>query len=204
MPQVWGGVGCCASLLLLALGDAQRSIALILFSMCTFLFAFSASYGTHRLTRLTHHALALRHLQHIVRNLMASPIGMHDAAAVFWVLCAELFSMGSKAPASSAAMAVLFASGAAANLIFLTLHTWLRYAAFLVFAAVAGKHRTQATLSICAAPLLSSTILPTSVPNSALVLHMLYSYVLSPLDIPFACRRWDYLLVCLSSRDKGH
>ena len=48
MPQVWGGVGCCASLLLLALGDAQRSIALILFSMCTFLFAFSASYGIHK------------------------------------------------------------------------------------------------------------------------------------------------------------
>ena len=60
------------------------------------------------------------------------------AAAVFWVLCAELFSMGVKAPASSAAMAVLFASGAVANLIFLTLHTWLHSAAFLVFAAVAG------------------------------------------------------------------
>ena len=43
--QVWGGVGCCISLILLALGDAQRSIPLLLFAMCTFLFAFSASYG---------------------------------------------------------------------------------------------------------------------------------------------------------------
>ena len=43
--QVWGGVGCSTSLLLLTVGDAQRSIPLILFGMCTFLFAFSASYG---------------------------------------------------------------------------------------------------------------------------------------------------------------
>lgn len=46
--------------------------------------------------------------------------------------------MGVKAPATSAAMAVLFASGAAANLVFLTLHSWLHSAAFLVFAAIAG------------------------------------------------------------------
>ncbi len=43
--QVWGGVGCSTSLLLLTVGDAQRSVPLILFAMCTFLFAFSASYG---------------------------------------------------------------------------------------------------------------------------------------------------------------
>ncbi|CAL5219691.1 g1578 [Coccomyxa viridis] len=101
--MVWGGVGCSISLLLLTVGDAQRSIPLILFAMCTFLFAFSASY-----------------------------------AAVFWVLCAELFSMAVKAPASSAAMAVLFATGAVANLLFLSLHTWLHSAAFLVFAIIAG------------------------------------------------------------------
>ena len=129
---------------------------------------------------------------------------MHGAAAVFWVLCAELFSMGSKAPASSAAMAVLFASGAAANLIFLTLHTWLHYAAFLVFAAIAGGCRSQDILIICDAPFLSSSILLTSVSSGAPVLHTLKASVLSPLDNPFACRPWDYLLVYLSPGDKGH
>ena len=97
---------------------------------------------TPDLTQLTCRALALRRLQHHLRDLVALPFYMHGAAAVVWVLCAELFSMGSKAPASSAAMAVLFASGAAANLIFLTLHTWLHYAAFLVFAAIAGRRTT--------------------------------------------------------------
>ena len=52
--QVWGGVGCITSLLLLTVGDAQRSIPLILSGMCTFLFAFSASYGIP--------ALVLRHV----------------------------------------------------------------------------------------------------------------------------------------------
>jgi hypothetical protein len=60
------------------------------------------------------------------------------AAAVFWVLCSEMFSMNVKAPASAAAMAVLFASGACANLVFLSLHSWLRSGAFLIFAAIAG------------------------------------------------------------------
>ena len=112
--------------------------------------------------------------------------------------------MGSKAPASSAAMAVLFASGAAANLIFLTLHTWLHYAAFLVFAAIAGGCRIQDILSICVASFVSSTVLLTSVSSGAPVLHTLNALVLSPLDIPFAYRPWDCLLVCLSPRDKGH
>lgn len=43
--MVWGGVGCTAALLLLALGDAARSFPIILLAMCAFLFAFSASYG---------------------------------------------------------------------------------------------------------------------------------------------------------------
>lgn len=72
------------------------------------------------------------------QTALSSPFCCACAAAVFWVLCAELFSMGVKAPATSAAMAVLFASGAAANLVFLTLHSWLHSAAFLVFAAIAG------------------------------------------------------------------
>ncbi len=56
--QVWGGVGCSISLLLLTVGDAQRSIPLILFAMCTFLFAFSASYGIPAL--ILCHVLARR------------------------------------------------------------------------------------------------------------------------------------------------
>ena len=56
--QVWGGVGCSISLLLLTVGDAQRSVPLILFGMCTFLFAFSASYGIPAL--ILHHVLARR------------------------------------------------------------------------------------------------------------------------------------------------
>jgi hypothetical protein len=43
--MVWGGVGCTAALLLLALGDAARNFGVILLAMCAFLFAFSASYG---------------------------------------------------------------------------------------------------------------------------------------------------------------
>ncbi len=58
--------------------------------------------------------------------------------------------MAVKAPASSAAMAVLFASGAAANLLFLSLHTWLHSAAFLVFAIIAGVITSLSSLSQCA------------------------------------------------------
>jgi hypothetical protein len=61
---------------------------------------------------------------------------------VFWVLCAELFSMAIKAPATAAAMAVLFATGAAANLVFLSLHSALRSWSFVLFAAVAGAARS--------------------------------------------------------------
>ncbi|EIE20926.1 MFS general substrate transporter [Coccomyxa subellipsoidea C-169] len=101
--MVWGGAGCAAALLLMALANHLRSSAFILVAMCSFLFAFSASY-----------------------------------AAVFWVLCSEMFSMSIKASASSAAMAVLFAAGAAANFVFLSLYSWLQSGAFLVFAAIAG------------------------------------------------------------------
>ena len=59
-------------------------------------------------------------------------------AGVFWVLVSEIFSMSSKSPAASAATAMLFLSGAAANLVFLSLHEWLGSASFLVFGGVAG------------------------------------------------------------------
>ncbi len=43
--MVWGGAGCAAALLLMALANHLRSSAFILVAMCSFLFAFSASYG---------------------------------------------------------------------------------------------------------------------------------------------------------------
>lgn len=58
-------------------------------------------------------------------------------AAVFWVVVSELFSMASRAPAASAATACLFLTGAATNLVFLSLRDALHGTAFLVFAGVA-------------------------------------------------------------------
>ncbi len=43
--MVWGGCGCAAALLLMALANHLRSSVFILLAMCFFLFAFSASYG---------------------------------------------------------------------------------------------------------------------------------------------------------------
>ena len=59
-------------------------------------------------------------------------------AGVFWVLVSEIFSMSTKSPAASAATAMLFLAGAAANLVFLSLHQWLGSASFLVFGGVAA------------------------------------------------------------------
>lgn len=57
-------------------------------------------------------------------------------AGVYWVLISELFSMSTKSPASSAATAVLFATGAVTNLVFLSLVKGLRHYAFLLFAGI--------------------------------------------------------------------
>lgn len=59
-------------------------------------------------------------------------------AGVFWVLVSEIFSMGAKSPAASAATAMLFLAGAVANLVFLSLHDWFGSASFLVFGSVAA------------------------------------------------------------------
>lgn len=53
--MVWGGCGCAASLLLMALANHLRSSIFILIAMCSFLFAFSASYGARTFTLLLHH-----------------------------------------------------------------------------------------------------------------------------------------------------
>jgi MFS family permease len=57
-------------------------------------------------------------------------------AGLYWVVVSELFSMGAKSPASSAATSLLFLTGAVINFVFLTLVHWLGAAAFVLFGAV--------------------------------------------------------------------
>eukprot|EP00887_Chlorella_sp_A99_P007343 scaffold2.g7343.t1 len=63
-------------------------------------------------------------------------------AGVFWVLISELFSMSAKAPAAAAATATLFATSAAVDLLFLSIHAGLGPWAFLLFACVAAAGGT--------------------------------------------------------------
>lgn len=58
-------------------------------------------------------------------------------AGVFWVLLSELFSMATKSPATSAATAVLFLTGAIADLSFLTLHRAMGPLVFGLYALIA-------------------------------------------------------------------
>lgn len=69
-------------------------------------------------------------------------------AGVFWVLISEIFSMSTKSPAAAAASAMLFLAGAAANLVFLSLHRWLGSASFLVFGAVAASGAVYCYLNV--------------------------------------------------------
>lgn len=57
-------------------------------------------------------------------------------AGLYWVVVSELFSMGAKSPATSAATALLFLTGAFTNLVFLSLVEFMGAYAFLVFAAL--------------------------------------------------------------------
>eukprot|EP01025_Chloroclados_australasicus_P020434 TRINITY_DN2152_c0_g2_i5.p1 TRINITY_DN2152_c0_g2~~TRINITY_DN2152_c0_g2_i5.p1 ORF type:complete len:868 (-),score=96.24 TRINITY_DN2152_c0_g2_i5:476-3079(-) len=54
-------------------------------------------------------------------------------AGIFWVLASELFSMSAKSPASSAATATLFFTGAVTNLLFLWLQSVMKEYVFLLF-----------------------------------------------------------------------
>jgi hypothetical protein len=58
-------------------------------------------------------------------------------AGGYWVVVSEIFSMGAKSPATSAAAALLFLTGSVTNLVFLSLVEGLGPYAFLLFAAVA-------------------------------------------------------------------
>lgn len=59
-------------------------------------------------------------------------------AGVFWVLLSESFSMGAKSPAASAATAVLFFTGAVADMMFLSLHSWMGPFAFGLYGIIAA------------------------------------------------------------------
>jgi hypothetical protein len=59
-------------------------------------------------------------------------------AGVFWVLLSESFSMGAKSPAASAATAVLFLTGAIADMMFLSLHSWMGPFVFALYACIAA------------------------------------------------------------------
>eukprot|EP00775_Hariotina_reticulata_P006601 gene6601-6829_t len=58
-------------------------------------------------------------------------------AGLYWVVVSEIFSMGSKSPATSAATSLLFLTGAVVNFVFLSLVGGLGPGAFGIFAAVA-------------------------------------------------------------------
>ncbi|KAL4517815.1 hypothetical protein Ndes2526B_g02211 [Nannochloris sp. 'desiccata'] len=59
-------------------------------------------------------------------------------AGVFWVLLSESFSMGAKSPAASAATAVLFLTGAVADMVFLSFHSWMGPFAFGLYGIIAA------------------------------------------------------------------
>lgn len=58
-------------------------------------------------------------------------------AGILWVLLSEIFSMGAKSPAASAATATLFLTGAAADLAFLGVRSALGPWAFLLYSLIA-------------------------------------------------------------------
>ncbi|GLI65920.1 hypothetical protein VaNZ11_009573 [Volvox africanus] len=57
-------------------------------------------------------------------------------AGVYWVVISELFSMSAKSAATSAAMCLLFLTGALTDMVFLSLHDVMGSYAFLLFAAL--------------------------------------------------------------------
>jgi hypothetical protein len=69
-------------------------------------------------------------------------------ASGFWVLVSEMFSMRYKPAAASAATAVLFASGAFTDLLFLSLVNALHSRAFYVFAFMAALSSVYVYLKV--------------------------------------------------------
>lgn len=59
-------------------------------------------------------------------------------AGLYWVVVSEVFSMGAKSPATSAATSLLFLTGAAVNFVYLSLIGWIGGLAFALFGVVAA------------------------------------------------------------------
>jgi MFS family permease len=59
-------------------------------------------------------------------------------AGLYWVVVSEIFSMGAKSPATSAATSLLFLTGAVVNFVYLSLIQWMGGAAFGVFGLAAA------------------------------------------------------------------
>lgn len=59
-------------------------------------------------------------------------------AGLYWVVVSEIFSMGAKSPATSAATSLLFLTGAAVNFVYLSLIGWIGGLAFALFGVVAA------------------------------------------------------------------
>jgi len=59
-------------------------------------------------------------------------------AGLYWVVVSEIFSMGAKSPATSAATSLLFLTGAVVNFMYLSLIDWLGGAGFAIFGVVAA------------------------------------------------------------------
>jgi MFS family permease len=59
-------------------------------------------------------------------------------AGLYWVVVSEIFSMGAKSPATSAATSLLFLTGAVVNFVYLSLIEWMGGAAFGVFGLAAA------------------------------------------------------------------
>jgi hypothetical protein len=101
-------------------------------------------------------------------------------AGLYWVIVSEIFSMGAKSPATSAATSLLFLTGAAVNFVYLSLIHWSGGVAFGLFGLVAAgsawyvwarvpetKGQTLAEIQALLAPSTAATGSPLVSPRDA-------------------------------------
>lgn len=120
---VWGSAGCALALAALAAADWLAIRACLVAAMCAFIFAFRLSEERDVVWSAPEgvwvgcvHIAGPRLAACIVidptpPDLISAPCSA-SWAGVFWVLLSELFSMSAKSPATAAATAVLFLTGA--------------------------------------------------------------------------------------------
>jgi MFS family permease len=101
-------------------------------------------------------------------------------AGLYWVVVSEIFSMGAKSPATSAATSLLFLTGAAVNFVYLSLIHWIGGVAFGLFGLIAAgsawyvwarvpetKGRTLAEIQALLAPTAAAGTSPVVSPRGA-------------------------------------